>query len=134
MPYILAACFANPHSSSPWIEPERQLTVKGRPMDTEVTVNSFDMIHSVYKMLLSNFLKFAHGTFYCLKFFKNVNHCTFTVTKYNIVLALCLPLFPEENYLETKRRKCSCSVVTLGALQKEQSLPASPKPQMKINV
>lgn len=39
----------------------------------EVMVKSFDEIHFVYEMLLSTFLKFTHGTFYCLMFFFHAN-------------------------------------------------------------
>lgn len=87
-------------------------------------------------MLLSNFLKITLNTFSFLLFFfcffLNANSCTFTGIKCLMCL-LTVTELPKENYLETKRWKCYCSVVTLGALQKEQSLLASQKPLVKIN-
>lgn len=38
---------------------------EAEPSDTEATVSGFDLVHFVYKMLLSNFLKFILNTPYC---------------------------------------------------------------------
>ena len=68
-----------------------KFTINGiqKGTDPEGMVNSFDEIHFVYEMLLSNFLKVTHRTFYCLMFFCHANSHAFAVAKSTSVLAHC---------------------------------------------
>lgn len=105
--YILIAHITNLCSSSPCIE-AKKATAEAEPSDTEATLSGFNIVHFVYKMLLSNFLKITLNTFSFLLlffffcFFLNANGCTFTVIKCLMCL-LTVTEFPKENYLETKR-------------------------------
>lgn len=69
----------------------RKATGEAEPSDTEATVSGFNIVHFVYKMFLSNFLKFTLNIFYFLFLFLNVISCQYNFYSYKVsdVLAHC---------------------------------------------